>query len=228
MVKDKTELLREYETARFAMVEEKIARRGIKDTRVLRAMERVPRHFFVEDALIPQAYNDNPLPIGENQTISQPFIVALMLEALQLTGKEKVLEIGTGSGYQTALLAELAGSVYSVERIPSLMEKAKERLDFLGYKNVKIKIGDGTLGWKEEMPFDRIIVSAASPSIPEPYFELLNDNGIIVIPVGNDETQTLLKVRKIGGTTKIQDLGGCRFVKLIGEFGWKENERGNA
>lgn len=225
MVKTRDEILKEFEQARFAMVEDKIARRGIKDRRVLRAMEKVPRHFFVDEALIPQAYNDHPLPIGENQTISQPFIVALMLEALELKGTEKVLEIGTGSGYQTALLAELTGQVFSVERIGSLVEKAKSRLDFLGYNNVKIKISDGTLGWEEEKPFDRIIVSASAPSIPSPYLEQLNDNGIIVIPVGNVDSQELLKVKKSAGVIKFENLGECRFVKLLGKYGWKEDER---
>ncbi len=226
MEKTKSNILKEYETARFAMVEEKIARRGIKDSRVLRAMEKVPRHFFVDEALIPQAYNDHPLPIGENQTISQPFIVALMLEALALKGNEKVLEIGTGSGYQTALLAELAQMVFSIERIASLAERAIKRLEFLGYKNVKIKSDDGTTGWEEEKPFDRIIVSAASPSIPEPYLGQLKDDGIIVIPVGQEETQTLIKVKKSGGTIKMEDLGSCRFVKLVGKYAWNINDRG--
>lgn len=224
MGKSREDILKEYEAARFAMVEDKIARRGIKDTRVLRAMEKVPRHFFVDEALLPQAYNDHPLPIGENQTISQPYIVALMIEALELKGNEKVLEVGTGSGYQTALLAELAGMVFSIERIASLAEKAMKRLEFLGYTNIKIKLNDGSIGWEEEKPFDRIIVSAATPSIPEPYLEQLNDNGIIVIPVGLEDTQTLLKVRKIAGTIKIEDLGGCRFVKLVGKYAWKINE----
>lgn len=222
MVKDKAQILKEYETARFAMVEEAITKRGIKDRRVLRAMERVPRHFFVDEALALQAYEDHPLPIGEKQTISQPYIVALMLEALELKGNEKVLEIGTGSGYQTALLAELAGSVYSVERISSLAEKARERLEFLGYTNVKIKVNDGSKGWEEEKPFDRIIVSAGTPSIPDPYLKQLNENGIIVIPVGGEETQSLLKVKKTGSAVKIEDLGDCRFVKLVGEHAWKE------
>jgi protein-L-isoaspartate(D-aspartate) O-methyltransferase len=225
MEKTKEEILKEYETARLRMVEEKIAMRGIKDRRVLRSMEKVPRHFFVDEALIPQAYNDHPLPIGENQTISQPYIVALMLEALEMKGNEKVLEVGTGSGYQTALLAELAGMVLSIERIASLVEKATWRLEFLGYKNIKIKLNDGTRGWEEEKPFDRIIVSAASPSIPEPYIEQLNDNGIIVIPVGVEDTQTLLKVKKSGGTIRMEDLGGCRFVKLVGKYAWNVDER---
>lgn len=224
MGKSREEIMKEYETARFKMVEEKIAMRGIKDRRVLRAMEKVPRHFFVDEALIPQAYNDHPLPIGENQTISQPYIVALMLEALEFKGNEKVLEVGTGSGYQTVLLAELAGMVFSVERIASLIEKANKRLEFLGYKNIKIKLNDGSCGWEEEKPFDRIIVSAAAPSIPEPYLEQLNDNGILVIPVGVEDTQTLLKVKKSGGAIKIEDLGGCRFVKLIGKYAWKADE----
>lgn len=218
--------MKEFETARFKMVEEKIAMRGIKDRRVLRVMEKVPRHFFVDEALIPQAYNDHPLPIGENQTISQPYIVALMLEALEFKGNEKVLEIGTGSGYQTALLAELAGMVFSIERIVSIGEKAYKRLEFLGYKNIKIKLNDGSCGWDEEKPFDRIIVSAASPSIPEPYLEQLRDDGIIVIPVGPEDNQTLLRVKKSGGAIKIEDLGACRFVKLIGKYAWNANESG--
>ncbi len=224
MGKNREEIMKEYETARFQMVEEKIAMRGIKDRRVLRAMEKVPRHFFVDEALIPQAYNDHPLPIGENQTISQPYIVALMLEALELKGNEKALEIGTGSGYQTALLAELAGMVFSVERIASLVERASKRLEFLGYKNIKIKLDGGTQGWEEEKPFNRIIVSAAAPSIPAPYLDQLNDDGILVIPVGVEDVQTLLKVIKSSGTIKIEDLGGCRFVKLIGKYAWNIDE----
>lgn len=225
MEKNRADIMKEYETARFQMVEEKIAMRGIKDRRVLRAMEKVPRHFFVDEALIPQAYNDHPLPIGENQTISQPYIVALMLEALEFKGNEKVLEVGTGSGYQTALLAELAGMVLSIERIVSFVEKANKRFEFLGYKNIKIKLNDGSRGWEEEKPFDRIIVSAASSSIPEPYLEQLKDDGIIVIPVGLEDSQTLLKVKKSGGTIKIEDLGGCRFVKLVGKYAWDTNDR---
>lgn len=203
------------------MVEEQIIEREIKDPRVIAALKKVPRHLFVEEALQSQAYNDRPLPIGEKQTISQPYMVALMTEALQLKGEEKLLEIGAGSGYQTAILAELAQEVFSVERIRSLAIKARKLLYELGYFNVEIKIFDGTYGWAEKGPFDAIIVTAGSPDIPHPLYDQLLMGGRLVIPVGDLHTQDLFRVTKTEEGMKKENLGGCRFVKLIGRYGWE-------
>ena len=212
----------EFATARNRMVESQLISRGIKDVRVLEAMRRVPRHRFVEEALVSQAYNDHPLPIGEKQTISQPYMVAMMTEALELHGNEKVLEIGTGSGYQTAILAELADKIYSIERIRSLSIKARKILDELGYFNVVLKVSDGTLGEKEEAPFDAIIVTAGSPDVPQPLVDQLAMGGRLVVPVGDRYTQSLMRIVRVKeGITK-KDLGGCRFVNLLGRHGWKE------
>ncbi len=209
--------------SRRRMVEEQIIARGIRDRRVIEAMLTIPRHLFVDEALQEQAYGDYPLPIGEGQTISQPYMVALMTEALELKGDEKVLEIGTGSGYQTAILAHLAERVFSIERISSLASRARRVLDELGIFNVVIRVGDGTMGWPEEAPFDGIVVSAASPDLPEPLIDQLAPGGRLVIPVGSPFSQELLKVtKKEDGSLIKQGLGGCRFVKLIGEYAWKE------
>jgi protein-L-isoaspartate(D-aspartate) O-methyltransferase len=207
--------------ARLKMVEEQIVSRGIKDPRVIAAMKKVPRHLFVEEALQSQAYSDHPLPIGEKQTISQPYMVALMTEALQLKEKEKVLEIGAGSGYQTAILAELAEKVFSIERIRSLAIKARQLLYELGYFNVEIKIFDGTHGWMDEAPFDAIIVTAGAPDIPQPLLDQLAIDGRLVIPVGDAYAQDLMRVTHTKEGIKKEDLGGCRFVKLIGKYGWE-------
>ena len=204
------------------MVEEQVVARGVKDARVIAAMRKVPRHLFVEEALQNQAYSDRPLPIGEKQTISQPYMVALMTEALQLTGKEKVLEIGAGSGYQTAILAESARQVFSIERILSLTMKARMLLINLGYTNVEIKFSDGTEGWIGESPFDAIIVTAGSPDIPRPLVDQLAVGGRLVIPVGDESVQDLIRLTKTEEGVKREDLGGCRFVKLIGKHGWSE------
>jgi len=204
------------------MVEEQVVARGVKDARVIAAMRKVPRHLFVEEALQNQAYSDRPLPIGEKQTISQPYMVALMTEALQLTGKEKVLEIGAGSGYQTAILAESARQVFSIERILSLTMKARMLLINLGYTNVEIKFSDGTEGWIGESPFDAIIVTAGSPDIPQPLVDQLAVGGRLVIPVGDESVQDLIRLTKTEEGVKREDLGGCRFVKLIGRHGWSE------
>ena len=204
------------------MVEEQVVARGVKDVRVIAAMRKVPRHLFVEEALQNQAYSDRPLPIGEKQTISQPYMVALMTEALQLTGKEKVLEIGAGSGYQTAILAESARQVFSIERILSLTMKARMLLINLGYTNVEIKFSDGTEGWIGESPFDAIIVTAGSPDIPQPLVDQLAVGGRLVIPVGDESVQDLIRLKKTEEGVKREDLGGCRFVKLIGRHGWSE------
>lgn len=204
------------------MVQEQLVPRGINDLRVLAAMNTVPRHLFVEEALWGEAYNDYPVPIGERQTISQPYIVALMTQALELKGQEKVLEIGTGSGYQTAILAELARKVYSIERIRPLFQKARRIIDQLKYFNVMLKVNDGTQGWLEESPFDAIMVTAASPDIPTPLLEQLALNGRMVIPVGDRYSQSLKKIIRTEKGFQEEDLGGVRFVSLIGEHGWRE------
>jgi len=211
----------DFPKARLKMVEEQIACRGIKDAKLISAMKKIPRHLFVEEALQSQAYSDHPLPIGEKQTISQPYMVALMTEALLLTGKEKVLEIGTGSGYQTAILAELSEKVFSIERIRPLAIRARKLLYELGYFNVEIKIFDGTFGWMEESPFDAILVTAGSPDIPQPLIDQLTMGGRLVIPVGDAFVQDLFRVIKTEEGVKKEDLGGCRFVKLIGKYGWE-------
>ena len=211
----------DFPKARLKMVEEQITSRGTKDTRLIAAMKKIPRHLFVEEALQSQAYTDHPLPIGEKQTISQPYMVALMTEALLLTGKEKILEIGTGSGYQTAILAELSDKVFSVERIRSLAIRARKLLYELGYFNVEIKIFDGTFGWTEESPFDAIVVTAGSPDIPQPLIDQLAIGGRLVIPVGDPFVQDLFRVTKTEEGVRKEDLGGCRFVKLIGKYGWE-------
>ncbi len=212
-----------FSLAREWMVRDQIEARGIKDKRLLKVMRKIPRHLFVDEALRNQAYNDYPLPIGEGQTISQPYIVALMTEALELKGQEKVLEIGTGSGYQTAILAELAQSVFTIERVPTLMQRAKAILDSLGYFNVAYKTGNGTLGWPEVAPFQGIIVTAAAPEIPQPYVEQLDIGGKLVIPLGDKFSQVLYKIIKLpDGRIKKQYLCGCRFVPLVGIYGWSE------
>jgi protein-L-isoaspartate(D-aspartate) O-methyltransferase len=211
----------DFTKARLKMVEEQIVSRGIKDPKLIAAMKKIPRHLFVEEALQNQAYSDHPLPIGEKQTISQPYMVALMTEALLLTGKEKVLEIGTGSGYQTAILAELSEKVFSIERIRPLALRARKLLYELGYFNVEIKIFDGTLGWMDESPFDAIMVTAGSPDIPQTLLDQLAIGGRLVIPVGDAFVQDLIRVIKTEEGIKKEDLGGCRFVKLIGKYGWE-------
>jgi protein-L-isoaspartate(D-aspartate) O-methyltransferase len=206
------------------MVDAQIRARGIADQRVLKAMEKIPRHLFVDEGLIGQAYNDSPLPIERQQTISQPYIVALMSEAMALTGREKVLEIGTGSGYQTAILAELAERVLSIDRIAVLANGARRILDALNYYNVAIRVGDGTYGWREESPFAAIVVTAGAPRIPNLLIEQLVIGGRLVIPVGSRHSQILLKLTRLSedpNDLKREDLGGCRFVDLIGEHGWE-------
>ncbi|MDY0187626.1 MAG: protein-L-isoaspartate(D-aspartate) O-methyltransferase [Syntrophus sp. (in: bacteria)] len=212
-----------FQKQRWRMVETQIRARGVTNPRILEAMSKIQRHLFVEEALADQAYNDNPLPIGELQTISQPYMVALMTDALELKGRERVLEIGTGSGYQTALLAELAEQIFSIERVASLANNARRILDHLGYYNVAIRVGDGTYGWKEEAPFDAILVTAGAPGIPHPLVEQLAVGGRLVVPVGGRSVQDLLKITRQSEDVqdlKKEQLGGCRFVDLIGEYGW--------
>jgi protein-L-isoaspartate(D-aspartate) O-methyltransferase len=214
----------DYERARLRMVDEQLAARGIKDPRILSAMGRVPRHLFVEEALRNRAYGDHALPIGERQTISQPYMVALMTESLALKGPERVLEIGTGSGYQTAVLAELAAQVYSIERIEALALRARRLLASLGYRNAKIKVFDGTYGWREEAPFDAILVTAGSPDVPAPLTDQLREGGRMIIPVGDRTTQMLKKVVRTSSGIEIRALTGCVFVPLIGGHGWGDAE----
>jgi protein-L-isoaspartate(D-aspartate) O-methyltransferase len=210
----------DYRRRREEMVERQIAARGISDKRVLAAMRKVERHLFVPDALRDQAYRDFPLPIGEGQTISQPFIVAEMTQALALSPTDKVLEIGTGSGYQTAILAELAEKVYTIERLRALFISARKIFDTLRLANVVAKCSDGTLGWPEEAPFDAILVTAGAPAIPKILLSQLGLGGRMVLPAGGEDTQNLIKmVRGQEGIRQI-NMGGCRFVKLIGKEGW--------
>ena len=209
-----------FERDRTRLVDEQIVRRGIADARVLAAMRRVPRHLFVDEALRDRAYGDHALPIGEEQTISQPYIVALMTSLLRLTGQEKVLEIGTGSGYQTAVLAEIARRVCSIERLPRLAQRARAVLDGLGYSNVWVRVGSGTLGWPDEAPFDRIVVTAGGPSVPPPLFEQLSAGGIMILPLGDLEAQTLTVVENVNGTMRLTPHGDCKFVRLVGKYAW--------
>lgn len=202
------------------MVSEQLIPGGIKDERVLRAMGKIPRHEFVSPGMDNQAYLDRPLHIGFGQTISQPLMVALMTEELALKGHERVLEIGTGSGYQAAILAELAKEVFTIERIAELSNRARKTIYRLQYMNVKLKVGDGTLGWKEESPFDAIIVTAGAPAVPDELVSQLKDGGILVIPVGDKEIQYLELIRRVGDGFKKERKTACRFVKLVGEKGW--------
>jgi protein-L-isoaspartate(D-aspartate) O-methyltransferase len=210
-----------FERARDRMIDEQLVARGISDPRVLAAMARVERHRFVAEALRERAYEDRPLPIGERQTISQPFMVALMTQVLELRGDERVLEVGTGCGYQTAVLAELAGQVFSIERLSPLAAAARQLLDALGYYHVAIRVGDGTLGWGEEGPFDAIVVTAGTPQIPRPLVGQLRPGGRLVFPIGEEELQTLVRIRKEDAGLHEEYFGDCRFVKLVGRFGWE-------
>jgi protein-L-isoaspartate(D-aspartate) O-methyltransferase len=211
-----------YKNLRESMVNDQLASRGIYDKLVLDAMKNVPRHKFVPKDLEASAYEDCALPIGEGQTISQPYMVAIMTEKLGLSGGERVLEVGTGSGYQSAVLAEIAKEVYSIELVPSLAERSKKLLEGLGYKNITVSSGDGTLGLPEKSPFDGIIVTAGAPSIPKPLTDQLTDGGRLVIPVGEEFAQTLLIVTKRGNKLDIEESIGCVFVPLVGKYGWKE------
>ena len=208
----------DFAVARKKMVEEQLLARGIRDPRVLAALSRIPRHEFVDPGMAAQAYLDHPLNIGCKQTISQPYIVALMTQSLALKGTEKVLEIGTGSGYQTAILAELCRGVFSIERISTLSNRARQTLYRLGYVNVTLRIGDGTLGWPEEAPFDAILVAAAAPGIPPPFLDQLAEGGTLVLPRGEPASQKLLRVTRRGGRFVEECLGECRFVRLLGEM----------
>lgn len=209
-----------FATVRERMVQEQLVARGISDPRVLKVMAEVPRHLFVDDAMQARAYGDYPLPIGGDQTISQPFIVAAMTQVLQLTGIEKVLEIGAGSGYQAAVLSRLCEKVYTVERINSLLSGARKLFDQLHYYNILSRLDDGTLGWQEHAPYDAIIVTAGGPEVPEPLIDQLADGGRMVIPVGNRDVQELHYVKKVDGEVEVEKFESVRFVSLIGEYGW--------
>ena len=207
------------------MVAEQLRARGIRDERVLKAMATIPRHRFVQEALASRAYGDLPLPIGEGQTISQPYMVALMSEALGLCGEERVLEVGTGSGYQTAVLAELAGKVYSVERVRSLAERARQMLGELGYYNIRVHVGDGSMGWADQAPFDAILVTAGAPEMPARLTEQLIAGGRLVAPVGSANDQVLRRVTRAPHGNVTENLVGCVFVKLVGAGGWPDDHR---
>lgn len=217
-----------FSALRERMIEEQLAARHITDSRVLAAMRRVPRHRFVPEEVQDLAYDDGPLPIGENQTISQPFIVAAMTQLLQLKADEEVLEIGTGCGYQTAVLCEMARYVYTLERYPRLAARASQILHQLGYENVDLHVGDGSQGLPDMSPFDAIIVTAAAPSVPGPLcWQLNEDGGRLVIPVGDAKHQQLQRVWRRGDQFKVETVMSVRFVPLVGRFGFREKPKGN-
>ena len=213
----------EFTCARLAMVETQLRRRGVNDAAVLKAMSAVPRHEFVPPEFRSRAYEDAPLPIGGGQTISQPYIVAAMTAALHLGGNERVLEVGTGSGYQAAILSVLSKEVFGIEYRSELATAAARRFEQLGFSNVHVHSGDGTLGLPEWAPFDAILVAAAAPAAPAPLLAQLADNGTMVVPVGDVENQELQLIHKTGDTFRVTMLDGCRFVPLVGAFGWKES-----
>lgn len=211
----------DHKALRRRMLDEQLIARGIKNQKVLDVFDKIERHKFIPEYLRQSAYSDFPLPIGDGQTISQPYIVALMTESLRLVGDEKILEIGTGSGYQTAILAELAKEVYSIERFESLAKRAQTTLKAIGYANIKIRVGDGSLGWPEEAPFDRIIITAATPRVPLPLSDQLKENGKLILPLGESFSQVLTLVEKRGAKLESTDICGCVFVPLIGKYAFK-------
>jgi protein-L-isoaspartate(D-aspartate) O-methyltransferase len=204
------------------MVERHVAARGIRDPKILQAMREVPRHLFVPAVMASKAYGPGALPIGAKQTISQPWIVAKMIELLELKGTEKVLEIGTGTGYQAVVLSRLCARVFSIERINELALRASEIVRQLGIHNAAVKVFDGTYGWSDQAPFDRIIVAAAAPSVPEPLVQQLARTGRMIIPIGSGGSQRLARVTRVGTGVQIEDCGSAEFVPLVGRFGWKE------
>ena len=218
--------MRDFERKCRRMVDQQLRRRGVRNARVLASMERVPRHRFVPENLRNHAYEDSPLSIGKGQTISQPYMVALMTECAAPEPDDRVLEVGTGSGYQTAILAELVREVYSVERIPELAERAEGLLSDLGYESVSIRVDDGSEGWREKAPFDAIIVTAGAPEIPDPLVEQLGVGGRLVIPIGSAHHQTLYPIKKERNRIEKVEGTGCVFVPLIGTFGWEEKPSG--
>ena len=216
------ELIQSYAGQRRKMVEEQLVERGVKNLSVLEAMSRVPRHLFAQDSLQHRAYGDTPLPIGENQTISQPYIVGAMTEALALKGEERVLEIGTGSGYQTAIIAELCRQVFTIERLNNLSRKAQNILESLNYMNIVFKMFDGTYGWPDQAPFDAILITASAPEIPDSLVKQLGDGGRLVAPICEADKQKLVVLTKKGDRVSRRDLVNCKFVPLIGKYGWPQ------
>jgi protein-L-isoaspartate(D-aspartate) O-methyltransferase len=214
---------REYAHQRALMVERHVAARGVLDERVLQAMREVPRHLFVPAMYAAKAYGPGALPIGAEQTISQPYIVGRMIELLELAGSEKVLEIGTGTGYQAVVLSRLAAKVFSIERINDLALRAAELIRSMKIYNATVKVFDGTYGWSDQAPFDRIIVAAAAPAVPEPLVQQLARKGRMIIPIGPKGNQRLARVTRVGTSVKIEDCGSAEFVPLLGKFGWKDS-----
>ena len=205
---------------RRKMIEEQLVNRGVKDLRIMEAMNRIPRHLFVHESMQHKAYGDFPLPIGDNQTISQPYIVAAMTETLQLKKTDRVLEIGTGSGYQTALLAEMAGQVFTIERIRSLGMKSQKLLERLNYMNIVFKVFDGTYGWPDQAPFDAILITASTREIPKMLVDQLGESGRLIAPVGDLEQQNLTVLTREHDRITSQEIGYCKFVPLVGRYGW--------
>jgi len=203
------------------MVQEQVIARGIDDVRVIAALRKIPRHLFVDRGIVNRAYHDSALPIGEKQTLSQPYMAAHMTAALRLTGQEKALEVGTGSGYQTALLAELCFNVFSVEKLRMLSRKARSLLDQLEYQNIALHVGDGTIGWSDHAPYDAILVAAGAPSAPQPLLDQLAHGGRLVIPLGDEQSQSLMRITRHRSGFKEEHLGECKFVKLFGKYGWR-------
>lgn len=218
----------DFDGMRRRMVKEQLSGRDIKDKRVLGIFEKVPRHIFIDPKFYKDAYSDFPLPIDDGQTISQPYMVALMVQLLDIQKSDNILEIGTGSGYETAILAELAGRVFSIERIGGLADKARKVLEDMGYTNIMIKTGDGTMGWKEFAPFDKIVVTAAGENVPQPLTEQLKSPGRLVMPVGLKSGQTLLLLEKTAKRDIVEkSICGCTFVPLVGKHGWTEGKKAN-
>jgi protein-L-isoaspartate(D-aspartate) O-methyltransferase len=215
----------EFRGARQRLVDT-LREKGIRDMSVLRAIEQTPRHAFVPTGLRHRAYEDAPLPIGNGQTISQPWVHARYLELLELTGKERVLEIGTGSGYQTVLLAHLVAQVFSIERIPALFQQAREAIQKAGVRNVSLLMGDGTVGWREYAPYDAILVGAGAPSLPQPLIDQLAEGGRLLVPVGDRDEQKLIVAQRKGGNIETREIAPVRFVPLLGTHGWSASEGG--
>jgi protein-L-isoaspartate(D-aspartate) O-methyltransferase len=213
--------MKDYAVAAREMVQKQLVSRRITDRRVLAAMEEVPRHLFVDKSLRDEAYDDTPLPIGQGQTISQPYMVAVMTQLLELKGDERVLEIGTGSGYQAAILTRLCQWVYTIEALEKLSQRARQTIALCGYTNITFLVADGSRGWLSESPFDGIIVTAGAPDIPRPLVDQLREGGVLVIPVGDRWSQTLKRVTKTAKGFEVENHTGCRFVDLIGEHGWR-------
>jgi protein-L-isoaspartate(D-aspartate) O-methyltransferase len=215
----------EFRGARVRLVDT-LREKGIRDLAVLRAFEMTPRHAFVPTGLRHRAYEDAPLPIGNGQTISQPWVHARYLELLHLTGRERVLEVGTGSGYQTVLLAHLVAQVFSIERIPALMQQARENIQRTGVNNVSLLLGDGTIGWREYAPYDAILVSAGAPSIPQPLLDQLAEGGRLLIPIGDRDEQKLVLAERKSGAVERHEVAPVRFVPLVGHHGWGSGDSG--